>query len=71
MTLTVNLAKSMQAIAYIKRHGVFHNWNLASEYRGDNPDGRLEFGINLGAAILWTNASPQLVFTRTVPPCLH
>mmetsp|Transcript_56177 Transcript_56177/g.111534 ORF Transcript_56177/g.111534 Transcript_56177/m.111534 type:complete len:271 (-) Transcript_56177:145-957(-) len=47
MTLTVNLAKSMQAIAYIKRHGVFHNWNLASEYRGDNPDGRLEFGINL------------------------
>jgi hypothetical protein len=48
MTLTVNVAKSVQAVAYVKSERVFHTWWLANAYRGDNPEERLQFGINLG-----------------------
>ena len=48
LTVTVNVAQSLQAVAYVKRAGVFHNWWLAEEYRGEVPRERLEFGINLG-----------------------
>ena len=51
MTFTVGVAKSLQAIAYVKREGVFHNWWLAEEHRGDHPDERLEFGINLATLL--------------------
>ena len=51
MTFTVGVAKSMQAIAYVKREGVFHAWWLANEHRGDHPAERLEFGINLATLL--------------------
>ena len=51
MTFTVGVAKSMQAIAYVKREGVFHAWWLADEHRGDHPSERLEFGINLATLL--------------------
>jgi len=51
MTFTVGVAKSMQAIAYVKREGVFHAWWLAEEHRGDHPTERLEFGINLATLL--------------------
>jgi len=51
MTFTVGVAKSLQAIAYVKREGVFHAWWLAEEHRGDHPGERLEFGINLATLL--------------------
>jgi len=51
MTFTVNVAKSMQAIAYIKREGVFHQWHLEPEHAGEHPEERLEFGINLATLL--------------------
>ena len=56
MTFTVGVAKSLQAIAYVKREGVFHAWWLADECRGDNPIERLEFGINLATLLEWCAA---------------
>ena len=52
MTFTVGVAKSLQAVAYVKRQGIFHKWWLAPEHRGDHPtDGKLEFGINLATLL--------------------
>lgn len=51
MTFTVGVAKSMQAIAYVKREGVFQAWWLAEEHRGDHATERLEFGINLATLL--------------------
>jgi len=47
LTFTVNVANSLQAVAYVKRKGVFHTWWLAEQHRGEVPQERLEFGINL------------------------
>ena len=51
MTFTVGVAKSLQAIAYVKREGVFSAWWLAEEHRGDHQDEKLEFGINLATLL--------------------
>lgn len=51
LTFTVGVAKSLQAVAYVKREGVFHRWWLAKEHEGDNPKERLEFGINLATLL--------------------
>ena len=51
MTFTVGVAKSLQAIAYLKREGVFHAYWLADEHRGDAPAEKLEFGINLATLL--------------------
>ena len=51
MTFTVGVAKSLQAIAYVKREGVFHAWWLDDEHRGDHPNERLEFGIHLATLV--------------------
>ena len=47
MSFTVGVAKSLQAVAYVKREGIFLKWWLAEHHRGDRPTERLEFGINL------------------------
>ena len=47
MSFTVGVAKSLQAVAYVKREGIFLKWWLAQHHRGDRPAERLEFGINL------------------------
>jgi hypothetical protein len=51
LTFTVNVSKTLQAIAYVKRKGVFHTWELAMPHRGEVPDERLEFGINLATLL--------------------
>ena len=51
MTFTVGVAKSLQAVAYVKREGIFLKWWLANEHRGDHPQERLEFGINLATLL--------------------
>jgi len=47
LTFTVNVAKTLQAIAYVKRKGVFHDWKLSDVHSGEVPAEQLEFGINL------------------------
>lgn len=51
MTFTVNVAKTLQAVAYIRQDAVFHTWHLAKQHRGDRPDERLEFGIDLATLL--------------------
>lgn len=51
LTFTVGVAKSLQAVAYVKREGVFHRWWLAPMHRGDHPAEQLEFGINLATLL--------------------
>ena len=51
MTFTVNIGKSLQAVAYIRRDAVFHSWYLAEHHRGDRPEERLEFGIDLATLL--------------------
>ena len=51
LLFTVNVAKTLQASAYVKRGGVFHDWYLAPELSGEAPLERLEFGINLATLL--------------------
>jgi hypothetical protein len=51
ITFTVGVAKSLQAVAYVRREGVFMQWDLAEHHRGDKPVERLEFGINLATLL--------------------
>ena len=51
LTFTVNVAKTLQAVAYVKRKGVFHTWELAEQHRGEVPEERLEFGVNLATLL--------------------
>ena len=57
MTFTVNVTPTLQAIAYVKREGVFHTWWLDDEHAGNQPGTQLEFGINLGGALALSAAS--------------
>jgi len=50
VTFTVNEAKSLQASTQIKRE-LFHGWRLASEHEGEQPQERLQFGLNLGTLV--------------------
>lgn len=52
ITFTVGVAKSLQAVAYVKREGIFHKWYLSEEHRRDHPaQEKLEFGINLATLL--------------------